>query len=130
MADDSLNKQGPCWDGYVQRGMKPGENGSMVPNCVPVEKADTGVTPTQPRSTDAIYPGIGVKRPTQGKAGGTTGSNVKSKYGKKPKKINRGTISASGNIEQGGIVSGGGGGSMGTKADDNDFWAGSAFEKR
>ena len=30
----------PCWDGYVQRGMKPGENGSMVPNCVPVEKAN------------------------------------------------------------------------------------------
>jgi hypothetical protein len=35
-----LNKQAPCWDGYVQRGMKPGENGRMVPNCVPAEKAD------------------------------------------------------------------------------------------
>jgi hypothetical protein len=34
------NKQAPCWDGYVQRGMKPGENGAMVPNCVPAEKAD------------------------------------------------------------------------------------------
>jgi hypothetical protein len=34
-----LNKQAPCWDGYVQRGMKPGKNGKMVPNCVPVEKA-------------------------------------------------------------------------------------------
>jgi hypothetical protein len=33
-------KQSPCWDGYVQRGMKPGENGRMVPNCVPVAKAD------------------------------------------------------------------------------------------
>lgn len=30
----------PCWDGYTQRGMKPGDNGSMVPNCVPVEKAN------------------------------------------------------------------------------------------
>lgn len=30
----------PCWDGYVQRGMKPGDNGAMVPNCVPVEKVD------------------------------------------------------------------------------------------
>ena len=30
----------PCWDGYVQRGMKPGDSGSMVPNCVPVEKVD------------------------------------------------------------------------------------------
>ena len=35
-----LNKQAPCWDGYVQRGMKPGKNGKPVPNCVPAEKAD------------------------------------------------------------------------------------------
>lgn len=35
-----LNKKAPCWDGYVQRGMKPGKNGKMVPNCVPAEKAD------------------------------------------------------------------------------------------
>jgi hypothetical protein len=35
-----LNKKAPCWDGYVQRGMKPGANGKMVPNCVPAEKAD------------------------------------------------------------------------------------------
>ncbi len=35
-----LNKQAPCWDGYVQRGMKPGTNGKMVPNCVPAAKAD------------------------------------------------------------------------------------------
>ena len=34
-----LNKQAPCWEGYVQRGMKPGKNGKMVPNCVPVQKS-------------------------------------------------------------------------------------------
>jgi hypothetical protein len=34
-----LNKQSPCWDGYVQRGMKPGDNGQMVPNCVPAKKS-------------------------------------------------------------------------------------------
>lgn len=28
--------QGPCWDGYVQAGMKKGKGGKMVPNCVPV----------------------------------------------------------------------------------------------
>ncbi len=28
--------QGPCWDGYVQAGMKKGKRGKMVPNCVPV----------------------------------------------------------------------------------------------
>jgi hypothetical protein len=37
---EEMNKQAPCWDGYVQRGMKPGEGGRMVPNCVPVAKAD------------------------------------------------------------------------------------------
>jgi hypothetical protein len=33
-----INKQAPCWDGYVQRGMKPGVNGKPVPNCVPAAK--------------------------------------------------------------------------------------------
>jgi len=37
---DEINKQAPCWDGYVQRGMKPGKNGKKVPNCVPAAKAD------------------------------------------------------------------------------------------
>ena len=37
---DDLEKKAPCWDGYVQRGMKPGDGGKMVPNCVPAEKAD------------------------------------------------------------------------------------------
>ena len=37
---DTVEKQAPCWDGYVQRGMKPGKNGKPVPNCVPAAKAD------------------------------------------------------------------------------------------
>lgn len=37
----------PCWDGYVQRGMKPGKDGKMVPNCVPVEKADMPCCPEE-----------------------------------------------------------------------------------
>jgi len=36
----NVSKQAPCWDGYVQRGMKPGANGRPVPNCVPAAKAD------------------------------------------------------------------------------------------
>jgi hypothetical protein len=36
----NVSKQAPCWDGYVQRGMKPGDNGRPVPNCVPAAKAD------------------------------------------------------------------------------------------
>jgi len=38
---DEIDKQAPCWDGYVQRGMKPGKDGSPVPNCVPASKADS-----------------------------------------------------------------------------------------
>jgi hypothetical protein len=37
---EEMLKQAPCWDGYVQRGMKPGANGKPVPNCVPAAKAD------------------------------------------------------------------------------------------
>jgi hypothetical protein len=37
---EEISKQAPCWDGYVQRGMKPGDNGKPVPNCVPAAKAD------------------------------------------------------------------------------------------
>ena len=33
--EEDVNKQAPCWDGYVQRGMKPGKGGRPVPNCVP-----------------------------------------------------------------------------------------------
>ena len=29
-----MAEQGPCWDGYVQRGWKM-KNGKKVPNCVP-----------------------------------------------------------------------------------------------
>ena len=37
---EDISKQAPCWDGYVQRGMKPGDNGKPVPNCVPAAKVD------------------------------------------------------------------------------------------
>jgi hypothetical protein len=36
---NEASKKSPCWDGYVQRGMKPGEGGKMVPNCVPAKKS-------------------------------------------------------------------------------------------
>jgi hypothetical protein len=37
---EDMSKQAPCWEGYVQRGMKPGKDGKPVPNCVPAAKAD------------------------------------------------------------------------------------------
>lgn len=39
-----VSKADPCWEGYTQRGMKPGKGGAMVPNCVPVSKADAAIT--------------------------------------------------------------------------------------
>lgn len=33
--DGIETKVSPCWDGYIQAGMKKGKRGNMVPNCVP-----------------------------------------------------------------------------------------------
>jgi hypothetical protein len=41
MYDSSIGKADPCWEGYVQRGMKPGADGKPVPNCIPVEKIES-----------------------------------------------------------------------------------------
>ena len=41
--DWPVSKAAPCWDGYTQRGMKPGDNGRMVPNCVPVSKSEENI---------------------------------------------------------------------------------------
>lgn len=30
----------PCWEGYIQIGMKKGKNGRMVPNCVPKDSSE------------------------------------------------------------------------------------------
>lgn len=35
------DKDDPCWEGYVQLGMKKGKNGDMVPNCVPASAAQS-----------------------------------------------------------------------------------------
>lgn len=44
-SEGNVDKKAPCWEGYVQRGMKPGDNGAMVPNCVPVSKDAVGCCP-------------------------------------------------------------------------------------
>ena len=38
-----MSKQGTCWDGYVQKGMKKKGN-KMVPNCVPAGMKEGGLT--------------------------------------------------------------------------------------
>ena len=35
------NPGDPCWEGYVQVGMKKGKGGDMVPNCVPLKAAQS-----------------------------------------------------------------------------------------
>lgn len=105
------------------------------------EKSDQGIAPTQTSQTlDPRYPGVGIKRPSQG--GKPVDWNIKSKYAKKPK-INGGR-SGDATGSAGSISSGGSGGSMGAKSDglanymddsifekekNNKFWSGSAFEK-
>ena len=74
-----------------------------------------GVAPANPSFTvDPKYPGAGIKRPQQG--GGsrdTTSSNIKSKYGKKPKRTNTGRNSDN-NSSTGAFGVSGSGMSMGT----------------
>jgi hypothetical protein len=58
MYDSSIGKADPCWEGYVQRGMKPGADGSPVPNCVPVAKLESmfvGLGKDYTRSTTNVY---------------------------------------------------------------------------
>jgi hypothetical protein len=43
VSEGNVDKVAPCWDGYTQRGMKPGDNGRMVPNCIPVSKMDAPI---------------------------------------------------------------------------------------
>jgi hypothetical protein len=54
---EEIEKKTPCWDGYVQRGMKE-QDGKMVPNCVPVDKAD------KPNYEDMIKPRRGGSTPS------------------------------------------------------------------
>lgn len=44
VSEGNVDKAAPCWDGYVQRGMKD-KNGKKVPNCVPVSKDALGCCP-------------------------------------------------------------------------------------
>ena len=52
-----LAKDSPCWDGYAQRGMKPGKGGAMVPNCVPVQKYHEALI----RKAESYTPTSGMK---------------------------------------------------------------------
>lgn len=62
---------------------------ALYANVSDAEKSEVaGATPSF--TVDPKYPGAGIKRPEQGRAGGKTESGIRSQYGKKPKKTNRG----------------------------------------
>ena len=58
-ASEDVNKVSPCWEGYVQRGTKPGKDGNPVPNCVPVEKAE--YEDAISKGEETYYPNSGMK---------------------------------------------------------------------
>lgn len=79
---------------------------ALYANVPDAEKSSVaGATPSF--TVEPRYPGVGVKKPQQGKAGNsTTGSNVRSSYAPKPKKNRRGIHDFMGNA--GGAISSGG----------------------
>ena len=99
----------------------------QLPESWNVTKSDSSILPAQPSSTtNSMYPGVGEKYPTQGRASNAPKGNIKSKYGKKPS-INRGR-SGDAQDGSGSVSSGGSGGSMGSKADGSEgIWNDSAF---
>jgi hypothetical protein len=90
-------------------------------------KADTPITPTPTNQTDNST-GVGIKRPEQGRKGGVLRSGIRSQAVKKPKKVRRGKSPYPAD-STGATVVDGSGTSMGSKSDDKNFWAGSAFDK-
>lgn len=86
---------------------------ALYANVPDAEKSDvTGINPSF--TVDPKYPGVGIKRPEQGRKGGTPGkSAIGSKPGKTPKKKTRGRHSDAQATAQGAVSSGGSGGSLG-----------------
>ena len=84
---------------------------ALYANVPDAEKSEVaGANPSF--SVDPKYPGAGIRRPSQGKAGNsTTGSNIRSSYAKRPKKTRRGRSSDALNSD--GAI-GAGGTSMGS----------------
>ena len=88
---------------------------------------DSPITPT-PTNQTANSTGVGIKRPEQGRKGGVLQSGIRAQAVKKPKKVRRGKSPYPAD-STGATVVDGSGTSMGSKSDDKDFWAGSAFGK-
>jgi hypothetical protein len=124
-----IDESGKVVGCHPKRAQAEDHMGALYANVPEAQKADDNAL--------LSYPGVGIKRPSQGMAttsGGkskdTTSGNIKSKYGKKPKNIRTGRSGNANDNAAGSVVSGGSGGSMGTKFDNMTFWDGTAFEKK
>lgn len=86
---------------------------ALYANVPDAEKSEVaGATPSF--TVDPKYPGVGIKRPEQGRRGGTPGpSAIGNKPAPKPKKIRYGRNSDAGSTANGAMGSGGSGGSVG-----------------
>ena len=84
---------------------------ALYANVPDAEKSDA-INPSF--TIDPKYPGVGIKRPEQGRRGGTSGpSAIASKPAPRPKKTRRGRHSDAQDGAQGAVSSGGPGGSIG-----------------
>jgi hypothetical protein len=70
---DHIHKAGndPCWEGYEQIGMKEGKDGKLVPDCVPISKAERGSDPKTPAKPSERR--TGSKKNPKGSAASTSG---------------------------------------------------------
>jgi hypothetical protein len=86
---------------------------ALYANVPDAEKSEVaGANPSF--TVDPKYPGVGIKRPEQGRRGGTPGrSAIGSKPAPKPKNVRYGRHSNASGASSGGTSSGGSGGSIG-----------------
>jgi hypothetical protein len=82
---EEIEKKTPCWDGYVQRGMKE-QDGKMVPNCVPVDKAD------KPNYEDMIKPRRGGSTPSNPRLYARIVQEAKDKFDTYPSAVANGWV--------------------------------------
>lgn len=73
--DGLEEKVAPCWDGYVQAGMKKGKNGKMVPNCIPIKRKEDELDDVEEKA-GSIGSSSGIGRATQGVGSFLTPGNI------------------------------------------------------
>ena len=81
----NVEKKSPCWDGYVQQGMKE-KDGRMVPNCVPAQKAE------KPNYDEMIQPRRGGSTPSNPRLYARIVQEAKDKFDTYPSAVANGWV--------------------------------------